>query len=152
MDKNEEQLVTDHQVRSTVHLGDGYERETKVVEDLNAGRRLVVSRISQLIWLLFGVIAVLIGLRALLKLFAANPSNPFASLLYSLTDLFMWPFSGLTATPSVNGMVLEIPAFIAIVVYALVGWVIVQLVWLLFYNPASRRVQTIEREQDHSTD
>jgi hypothetical protein len=94
----------------------------------------------------------LIGLRVVLKLIAANPSNPFAAMIYAFTDLFLWPFSGLTMAPSYNGMVLEIPAMIAIFVYALVGWLLVRLVWLLFYNPASRTVRTVEREHDQMTD
>ena len=148
MDKIEETQPVNRQVQSKVHHMDGYERQTQVVEDLNAGRRLVVSRIAQLIWLLFGILEALIGLRIILKLIAANPGNPFANLVYAFTDLFLWPFQGLTITPSVGGMVLEIPAIIALFVYALVGWALVRLVWLLFYNPASRTVRTVEREQD----
>ncbi len=139
-------------IQTETHQNDGYERQTQVVEDLNAERRLVVSRIAQLIWLLFGFLEALIGLRVALKLIAANPNNPFASLIYAFTDLFLWPFRGLTMTPSFNGMVLEIPAIIAIAVYALVGWLLIRMVWVLFYNPASRTVRTVEREHDHLSD
>jgi hypothetical protein len=75
-------------MRSKVHHLDGYERQTQVVEDLNAERRLIVSRVAQLIWLLFGTLEALIGLRIIFKLIAANPNNPFANLLYAFTDLF----------------------------------------------------------------
>ena len=149
MDKIDETQPVNRQVRAKIHHLDGYERQTQVVEDLNAGRRLLVSRLAQLIWLLFGFLEALIGLRVMLKLIAANPNNPFANLIYTFTDLFLWPFRGLTIAPSFNGMVLEIPALIAIFVYALVGWLFVRLVWLLFYNPASRTVRTVEREHDH---
>jgi len=148
MDKIDGPQPVNRQVRAEIHNLDGYERQTQVVEDLNAGRRLFTSRVAQLIWLLFGFLEAVIGLRVVLKLIAANPNNPFAHLIYSFTDLFLWPFRGLTATPSFDGMVLEIPAIIAIFVYALVGWLLVRLVWLLFYNPASRTVRTIEREHD----
>lgn len=124
----------------------GYQQKTYVVEDLNASRRVTVSRIAQLIWLFFGVIEALIGIRIVLKLIAANPANPFANLIYRFTDLFLWPFSGLTVTPQAQGMVLEISSLIAIVVYALIAWILVKLVWLLFYQPASRSVRTVERE------
>ena len=152
MDKIEEHQHVDRQVRSEIHQSDGYERQTQVVEDLNAERRLFVSRIAQLIWLLFGALEALIGLRVLLKLMAANPDNPFAGLVYAFTDLFLWPFRGLTIAPSFNNIVFEIPAIIAILVYALVGWLLVRLVWLLFYNPASRTVRTVEREREHGMD
>jgi uncharacterized integral membrane protein len=120
-----------------------------VVEDNNAGRRLVVGRVAALIWLAFGVLISLIALRVLLKLIAANPANPFSNLVYDFTDLFLWPFWGITGTPSVQGMVLEIPAIIAIFVFALIGWVIVRLVWLLFYLPSSRSVRTVEQDRDN---
>ncbi len=149
MDNNTDTEPVNRHVRAEVHQLDGYERQVQVVEDLNASRRLFVSRLAQLIWVLFGFLEALIGLRVLLKLIAANPSNPFANAVYAFTDLFLWPFSGLTITPSFSGMVLEIPAIIAIFVYALVGWLLVRLVWLLFYNPASRTVRTVEREHDH---
>ncbi len=148
MQKIERTQPVSRQFRSEIHHLDGYERQTQVTEDLNAGRRLLVSRLVQLIWLLFGFLEALIGLRVMLKLIAANPDNPFASVIYSFTDLFLWPFKGLTSAPSFNGMVLEIPAIIAILIYALVGWLLVRLVWLLFYNPASRTVRTVEREHD----
>lgn len=152
MDKIDETEAVDRRVKEEIHQVDGYEHKTQIVEDLNADRRLFASRLVQIVWLMFGFLEAMIGLRVVLKLMAANPSNPFANLVYSFTDLFLWPFSGLTAAPSFNGIVLEIPAIIAIFVYALVGWLLARLVWLLFYHPASRTVQTVEREHDHISD
>lgn len=152
MDRIDQPQPVDRQVRARLQQHDGYERQVQVVEDLNAERRLTVSRVAQLIWLMFGLLEALIGLRVLLKLIAANPENPFANLVYTFTDLFLWPFSGLTITPSLNGIVLDFPAVIALLVYALAGWLLVRLVWLLFYNPASRTVRTVEKEHDHIED
>ncbi len=130
------------------HYGD-LEHQTQVVEDLDAERRMEVGRVAQLITLLFGILEALIGLRVALKLIAANPANPFANLVYTFSDPFLWPFQGLTATPSAQGMVLEISSIIAIFVYALIGWILVRLVWLLFYRPSARSVRTVEHEHDH---
>ncbi len=91
-----------------------------------------LRRITGLIQLGFGVLNGLIGLRFLLKLMAANPANPFASLVYFITSPFLWMFQGLTRTPSFEGIQIEFFALIAIVVYALIGWVITQLLWVLF--------------------
>ena len=88
--------------------------------------------LTSLIQLSFGVLNGLIGLRFLLKLMAANPANPFASLIYFITTPFLWMFQGLTRTPTFEGIEIEFFALIAIVVYALIGWVIVQLLWILF--------------------
>jgi len=148
MSTDTEPRPVNRQEQVRVHQHSGYEQQTQVVEDHNAERRLTVSRIASFIWLLFGILVASIGLRVALKLIAANPANTFAGLLYAFTDLFLLPFSGLTVTPSAQGMVFEVPAIIAMLVYALIGWVIVRLVWLLLYHPASRSVRTVEREHD----
>ena len=78
----------------------------------------------------------------------ANPNNLFAQHLYSFTGLFLWPFAGLTRSPSTSGFVLEIPAVIAMLVYALVGWVLASLVWIIFARSGSRSVMVCERRQE----
>ena len=91
-----------------------------------------LRRITALIQLAFGVLNGTIGLRFLLKLMAADPQNPFASLIYFITQPFLWMFQGLTRTPSFEGIEVEFFSLIAIVVYSLIGWVTVQLLWILF--------------------
>ena len=58
-----------------------------------------LRRITGLIQLSFNVLNGLISLRFLLKLMAANPANPFASLVYFTTSPFLWIFQGLTRIP-----------------------------------------------------
>jgi hypothetical protein len=82
-----------------------------------------------------GILEVLIGLRIIFKLIAANPGNPLASLLYGFTNLFLFPFAGLLPTPTSGGMVLEISSLIAMVVYALLAWAAATLVEVIFYRP-----------------
>lgn len=137
----------DREEQVVVHDHGNHEHKTQIIEDLNAERHAEVSRFAQLIWLFFGVLEALIGIRVVLKLIAANPANPFANLIYSITNVFLQPFVGLTVTPEAQGIVLEIPAIIAIFAYALLGWVIVRLVWLLFYRPATRTVRTVDHDR-----
>jgi hypothetical protein len=137
-----------HEEHVEVHDHGDYEHSTRVVENVNVGRRVAVNRAAQFVWLLFGILEGLLGLRFFLKLIAANPSNPFANLIYSFTDLFLWPFAGITGTPSTGGMVLEIHTLIAMVVYALVAWALVKLIWILFYHPSDRSVEVVERNRD----
>lgn len=96
--------------------------------------RVITFKATQLIWLLLGILEALLGLRIFLKLIGANPVNPFAAFLYKLTELFVFPFAGLTSTPAVGNMVLEISTLIAMLVYGLIGWVAERLVWLIFYK------------------
>ncbi len=95
-------------------------------------RHETLRRVTLLIQLAFGILDGLIGLRFLLKLFAANPANLFAQLIDFLTTPFLWIFQGLTATPGFAGVQIEFIDLIAIVVYAAICWVIVRLIWILF--------------------
>ena len=97
--------------------------------------RLFTFKLTELVWLAFGVLEGLIGLRILLRLLAANPGNLFATFIYGVTDLFVFPFQGLTAQPAAEGYVLEIPSIIAMFVYALLAWTIARLIWVLLYKP-----------------
>lgn len=105
----------------------------------------VFYRLSQLVWLVFGAIEGLIGLRVLLKLVAANPENLFTNWVYTATDLLLTPFLGLTRTPTANGIVLDVPALIGMLVYMLLAWALVQLLQVIIGPPerVSRRDATV---------
>jgi hypothetical protein len=111
---------------------------------LEPGReqRLFSFRATQLIWLGLGLLEAALGLRVLLKLVGANAANPFANLLYGVTGAFLAPFAGLTGTPAAGGMVLEVSTLIAMIVYALLAWVLERLVWVIFYRPRTGSVNT----------
>lgn len=115
--------------------------------------RIYTFKATQLVWLLFGILETLIALRVFLKLIAANPGNPIAALIYSFTDLFLFPFAGLTATPAAGGMVLELSSLFAMLVYALVAWAIERIIWVLFYRPRGPVVEvtrtTSSEHHDH---
>lgn len=121
--------------------------EEHIVEDVNLEYRQTIYKITQLVWLLFGILEAMIGFRIALKLIGANPANWFTAFVYQLTDIFLWPFQSIIANPSVQGLVLEISSFIAMLVYALVGWVVVRLIWLVFYHRDTRRVTTYDRDE-----
>jgi hypothetical protein len=82
-----------------------------------------------------------------LKLIAANGASPIAGFIYGFTDLFLWPFAGLTATPSAGGMVLELSTLIAMVVYGLIGWAIERIIWVIFYRPRGPVTETTTTDQ-----
>ncbi len=98
-------------------------------------QRIFTFKITQLIWLGLGILEALIALRIALKLIAANPGSPIVALIYGITDIFLFPFQGMTATPASGGMVLEISSFFAMLIYALIAWAVERIVWVLFYRP-----------------
>jgi YggT family protein len=91
-----------------------------------------LRRVTGLIELSTLIINSLIGLRFLLKLLAANPDNTFAQLVYFFTAPFLAIFVGLTRTPSFEGIVIEFYDLIAILVYFIFSWALIQLIWILF--------------------
>jgi len=103
--------------------------------ELDQEQRFLSFKATQWIWLGLGIIEVLIGLRVLLKLIAANPGSPFAAFIYNVSAIFLLPFVGLVGTPASGGMVLELSSIIAMLVYALLAWGIERIVWVIFYRP-----------------
>jgi len=97
-----------------------------------------------LIWLFLGILEAFIALRFLLKLIGANPESPIVALIYGFTYLFLFPFEGMTATPSAGGMVLELSSLFAMGIYALIAWAVERIVWLVFYRPRGPVVAVTE--------
>jgi hypothetical protein len=106
------------------------ERVDMVSTDPYDRRRDSAYRLCQGIYLVFGIIEGLIAIRFVLRLLGANPDAGFASFIYGLTAPFLAPFFGLFGTPNFGGSVLELHSIVAIVVYALIAWVLAKIVYL----------------------
>lgn len=98
-------------------------------------QRIFSFKLTQLVWLLFGILVALIALRIGLKLIGANPESPIVALIYGSTYLFLFPFEGLIASPAMGSMVLELSSIFAILIYGLIAWAVERTVWLIFYRP-----------------
>ena len=118
-----------------------------VMSDPYAQRRGIASKVSQAIYLIFGIVEALLVLRFVLKLLGANAEAGFASFIYRVSAPLVAPFVGLFGTPQLNGMVVELEALVAIVVYGLVAWGLAKLAWLLLGETRSG-VRTQSRTVD----
>ncbi len=98
-------------------------------------QRVATFKVTQVIWLLLGLLEAVIALRVIFKLIAVNAANPFAALLYNVTNLFVAPFASLVKAPASGGMVLEVSSIIAMIVYLLIAWALERIVYVLFYRP-----------------
>lgn len=113
-------------------------------------QRIFSFKMTQLIWLLFGIFAALIALRIGLKLTGANPESPIVALIYGSTYLFLFPFEGLVASPTMGSMVLELSSMFAILIYGLIAWAVERTVWLIFYRPRGSVVAVTETSASES--
>lgn len=101
---------------------------------LELARRSTASTwIINSIYFLVGLLEILLGLRLLLRVFGANTENTFAQVIYNLSDPFVAPFSTLFISPVSGGgtNIFDVNVLIAIVVYALLGWIAVWVIRLI---------------------
>jgi hypothetical protein len=141
-------MASEHKEEVRIIRDEGYERQQRVVEHVPSTRRVVVSRVSQFVWLLLAIVIILLAFRFVLMLLAANPGNAFASVIYGLSNVLVAPFATLLNTPVFEGgSVVDVAAIAAMVVYLFLGWVIVQLLHILFADAGGvRRVKTVRRD------
>ncbi|TMD96875.1 MAG: YggT family protein [Chloroflexi bacterium] len=102
---------------------------TAVVSRVNPGLRAM-----DLIYLVFGVIDGLLLIRLVLKLLGANTSAAFTQWVYNVTDFFLAPFHNLLPTIGNNQSQLEMSVVVAMLVYALIAWVLARLMAIIFYR------------------
>jgi YGGT family len=119
------------EVTSTAGPHAAVDRTEAVAYDPYEHRRLFAHRAQQLIYWVFGLIEGLLAIRFVLKALGANPSAGFAQFIYGITDILVAPFAGLFGTPRASGSVLELNSIVAMIVYALLAWLLAKLVWIL---------------------
>jgi|SRR5215831_4699614 len=118
------------EVRNTTRPFSGVDRTESVAYDPFAHRRLIAHRLTQLIYWLFGLVEGLIAIRFVLKALGANPSAGFADFTYRVSGILVAPFVGLFGNLQSQGSVLELNSIVALVVYALIAWLLARLVWI----------------------
>jgi hypothetical protein len=79
----------------------------------------------------FGIIEALVAIRLVLHVLGANPNAGFAQFIDALSAPLVAPFAGLFGNPQSGSSVLELHSIVALVVYALLAWLIGKLVWLM---------------------
>ncbi len=125
----------------------GYAATEQVTRDVAAERRQGMDQVNQIMYTILGILEIGLGLRLVLKLIAANASSGFADFIYGITGPFIAPFAGLVGTPTSGGTILEITTLIAMAVYALFTWIVLQVIAIVMARPSARSVSRSVREQ-----
>jgi hypothetical protein len=91
---------------------------------------------ARILSLLFGILAVLLGLRILLLLLVANQTNAIVDFVYGITEPFVAPFRGMFQIDQVfpgGGSVFDVAALVA-----LVGWLLIYLLLMAILRLGDR--------------
>lgn len=129
MERNETNIVRD-EPSGTVREESTVVNETSAapVREASVVRTSTPSRrVTEAIYLLFGIIDGLLLIRLVLKLLGANPHVGFASFIYGVTDFLLAPFRGLLPTYVSGQSVFELSLIIAILIYSLLALALVRL-------------------------
>ena len=121
----------------------GYEQS--VVEYRPSTQDVLANRLSRLVLLIGGVIVILLLMRIVFVALGANPDNQFAELIYHITDVLVAPFAGILNYQNVGRAALDVPAVVALIVYAIVAAIIARLLRLLLMG--SGHVRSVKRVQ-----
>lgn len=98
--------------------------QRQVVRHRQARQVTILDKFGQGVIYLVSALQILLGLRFLLRLTAANPDNTFAEVIYGLSDPFVTPFSTLFVSPTFNGSrhIFDLNILVAMAAYlALLG-------------------------------
>ena len=91
--------------------------------------------IIRVVYYILGLLEVLLAFRLVFKLLGANPGSGFVSFIYTVSEVFLLPFTAIFRTAATEGIetraVLEPSTVIAMIVYALIAWGIVKLVVIM---------------------
>jgi len=104
--------------------------------------------VGRVVYYVLGVIEVFLGTRFLLRMLGANAHTAFVQFIYSVSAVFMAPFTAIFKTTVTEGAKLEWSILVAMAVYALIAWGIVVLIKVISPRRASETVERVEQSED----
>jgi uncharacterized protein YggT (Ycf19 family) len=121
------------------------EDTTEYVSKVSPGRRAI-----EVIYLVFGIVDGLLLVRLLLKVLGTNPEAPFSTFIYGLTDFLLGPFKGMLPAYVSGKTIFEPSVLIAILVYALIAWMLAKIVTIAYSRNVVVRTSSARDIRPHS--
>jgi YggT family protein len=107
---------------------------TEVIVEREYYPAVFVARVVNTI---IGIIEVLLVVRLLFELFGANAASPFIAWIYGMSGALMGPFANAFPAFQLGGAsMLDVTAILAMIVYAVIGWLLVEILSLIFVSSA----------------
>jgi uncharacterized protein YggT (Ycf19 family) len=83
--------------------------------------------------LIIVVIQILLGFRLLLLFLGAGTESIFVRLIYQLSEPLVAPFEGALPATALGGQaVIDLTTILAIIIYALAGWLISEIIYSIY--------------------
>jgi hypothetical protein len=125
------------ETKETERVNSGVDQDGAVVREKTSSvesKANPKTTIVNLLWYLYGLVAILLTLRLILKLAGANSGNGFVNFIYSISGVLSSPFDTIFGVKSAEAgstqSVFEPSILVAIAVYALIAWGIAKLLTL----------------------
>ncbi len=123
MDEQDQQQTTEVRETTTRNAGgNAASKQTVTSTSSNAAVQTAPGPViaARVVYYLGGALTLLLVVRFILALFGANRDNPFASFIFDISAVFVWPFFGLfNYEPSYGTSQLELGTVVAIIIYAI---------------------------------
>lgn len=120
--------------------GNLIEREEQFFDDPYQRRMNFLDRTSRIIYFVMGFLEVLLALRFLFRVIGADPNNGLVNFIYNFTGVFVGPFNGIFNDQTLQrGNVIEVSTLLAMAMYAILTYGIIQLLYLLLTPNRSTR-------------
>lgn len=106
---------------------------TQTVEttETTAGADRSAFTIYHVVNFIIGLIQIVLALRFLLRLLGANPASGFTQFVFDISAPLMAPFVGIFGSTVAEGSVVEWSVLVAMAVYALLSYIVLQAVSLI---------------------
>ena len=97
--------------------------------------------VSQMVYFVLALVESFLGLRFILRLFNANSAADFVRWMYENTQPLLEPFENIfTSVRLEGGFTIEFSTLFAILVYALIGFLILSLINTLTPEPTAKKI------------
>ena len=105
-----------------------------------------IFRTYQIIWYVLGIVEVILAFRILLKLLGASTFSGFTNFIYAISGPFAMPFAGILGTTVSSNLVFEWSTLIAMAVYAVIAYGMVELFQLVKPTNPEEVEQTVDSQ------
>jgi len=120
--------------------GNLVQHEEQVFDDPYQRRMNVLDRTARIIYFVMGFLEVLLALRFLFRIIGADANNGLVNFIYNFTGVFVSPFNGIFNDQSLQrGNVIEVSTLLAMAIYAILTYGIIQLLYLVLTPSRSTR-------------